>query len=101
MSWPVVDGTTVSVDFVVIMKAVGTTAKASRYAGNVTYQRNSAGAPSIVGAADYATVQETTAGDGAVFNLASNTLQVDVTSADADDRNWAIHARIHEVVDDA
>jgi hypothetical protein len=101
MTWPVIDGATTTIDYVIIMKAVGTTAKAARYSGNVTYQRNSAGAPSIVGAEDYGTPQETTAGDDAAFAISTNDLLVNVTSADGDDRNWFIRASITEVLDDA
>lgn len=99
-SWPVVDGTTTRVEFTVVMKATGTTAKAASYKGSVTYQRNSAGTPTICGAAEYDTAQETTAGDGVAFNLAGNNLQVDATSADADDRNWTIYLKIYECLDD-
>jgi hypothetical protein len=97
----ILDGTSTTFDFIAGMKAVGTTAKAGRWDGKVTYQRNSAGAPSIVGAAEYGPPQETTAGDGVTFDLSGNVLRVLATAADADDRNWTCALRVHETLDDA
>ncbi len=100
-SFTILDGTSVTFDFVAGMKAVGTTAKAGRWDGKVTYQRNSGGAPAIVGAAEYGTAQENVAGDGVTFDLSGNVLRVLATAADADDRNWTCELRVHETLDDA
>jgi hypothetical protein len=96
----IADNTTTTVDFVAIMRAVSTTAKAGRWAGTVTYYRNGS-TPVIVGSATYDTAVETTGGDDVLFNLSSNDLQIQVTSADADDRNWSIEARVHSVTNAA
>lgn len=96
----IADNTTTTVDFIAIMRAVGATAKGGRWGGKVTYYRNG-GAPQIVGSATYDTAAETTAGDDVAFNLSTNDLEIRVTSADADDRNWSIEARVQTVTNAA
>lgn len=100
--WTMVDGTTTRFDVVVTMKAVGSTAKAASYTGNVTAQRNGS-TTAIVGAAEYGTAQETTAGDGIAWLVddGTDTVSLGLTSADGDDRNWTMQVRIMEVTDDA
>ena len=99
-SHTIVDNTTTTFDFVCTMRATGATAKAGRWSGTVTYYRNG-GAPVIVGAAEYGTAFETTAGDDVTFLISTNTLQVIVTSADADDRNWTCALRVQETLNTA
>jgi hypothetical protein len=91
------DETTVTYDFDVTMARRTTVSKAGNYRGKVTYRRTGGGAPTAVGAAEYRTDQETTAGDGVAFAVNGNAIEVRYTSADADGRNWGGELRIAQV----
>lgn len=61
--------------------------------GWATYLRE-AGAASLVGSIHYDTPQRVDAGDTVTLSLASSTVSVDITAADAADRKWDIELKI-------
>jgi hypothetical protein len=69
--------------------------KSAGYKRHVNYLR-AAGAPAIVGAIVSGTDQETTPADDVTFTLNGNTIEVTVTAADADPRNWTCELRVQE-----
>ena len=71
--------------------------KAGTYRGKATYRRTSAGSPTLVGSIVYDADQETTSGDTVTFNVSTNDIQVQVTAADSDGRNWYCRYDIVEV----
>jgi len=93
-----VDETCCTFDFTASMAKVTTVTKAGRWDGKVTYRRTGGGAPAIVGAAEYGTAQETTAGDDVAFSVSGNIVRVLATAADGDDRNWTCELRAHETL---
>lgn len=94
-SFTMSDETLVTFDFIATAAKTTAVTKGGRYKGSVTYRRTSAGAPTIVGAAEYATAQETEA-NTVEFNVSSNDVQVRVTQADTDERNWILELRVQE-----
>lgn len=97
-SFTMLDETSVTFDFVASMKAVGAVAKAGRWSGTATYYRTGGGAPTLAGAAAYATAQETTAGDDVAFSVSGNIIRVLATSADVSGRNWFARLNVQEVL---
>lgn len=97
-AYTMADETCVTIDFVVTMARRTNVTKAGRYKGSATYRRTGGGAPALVGAAEYATDQETTAGDGVAIDVSSNDIRIRVTAADADNRNWFGEARVQVTV---
>lgn len=97
-SFDMLDETSATFDFTAHMTGSPAATKGGRWDGKVTYRRTAAGAPTIVGAAEYGTAQEDVAGDDVAFNVSGNTIQVLATAADADDRNWTCELRVHETL---
>jgi hypothetical protein len=95
-SYTMSDETSCTFDFVGGMKGVAGVAKSGRFAGAACYQRNAAGAPTLVGAIVYATPQVTAAGDDMTFNVNGNAIEVVVTTIDGDDRINTIELRVAE-----
>lgn len=70
--------------------------KAGKYVRVVTYRRTGGGAPTIVGAIETGTDQETTAADDVTFTVSGNIVQVACTPADTDGRNWSCELTVRE-----
>lgn len=96
-SFAMLDLTVVTFEYVVTCARRTATSKGGTYRAAVTYRRNGAG-PTIVGSNVAQTDQETTAGDGVAWNVNGNTIEVKVTAADTDPRNWGCELTVREVV---
>lgn len=96
-SFAMSDLTCCAFEYVVTCARRTAVSKAGTYRAAVTYRRNGAG-PTIVGANVAATDQETTAGDGVAWNVNGNTLEVRVTAADTDPRNWGCRLSVLEML---
>lgn len=94
----ILDETSVRLDFTASMKATGVNAKSGGFAGSATYMRSAGGAPSLVGAATYATQQRTVAGDDVTFSVTGNIVRVLASAADVDGRNWTCEFRVAETL---
>lgn len=97
-SFTMLDETSCDFAFSAGMKGVAGVTKSGGWDGKVTYQRNAAGAPAIVGAVEYGTSRETVVGDGVTFDISGNDVRVLATAADADDRNWTCEFRVAETL---
>lgn len=91
------DQTNCSFEYIVTCARRTAVSKAGTYRAKVDYRRNASG-PTIVGANVADTDQETTAGDGVAWNVNGNTIEVKVTAADTDPRNWSCELIVREVV---
>jgi hypothetical protein len=96
-SFTMLDLTVCSFEYHITCARQTATSKGGTYRAAVTYRRNGAG-PTIVGANVAQTDQETTAGDGVAWNVNGNVLEVKVTAADTDPRNWGGFLRVQEMV---
>jgi hypothetical protein len=83
-------------DFCVVASRDSSATKGGRWKGSVTY-RMVAGAPTIIGSADYATAHETDAGMDVLFNLNVATIEVQVTGVAANTINWFCELRVQQV----
>jgi hypothetical protein len=96
-SFTILDETSVEVDFVVNFVGQTGIVKGGAYKGTVSYQRSSAGAPTIIGAAVYSTPQETEV-NSVLFDVTGNVISAQAIAADTDGRNWTCELRVQETV---
>lgn len=97
LSYDMPDECVCTFDFEITMCRDTAATKGGTYKGNVTYRRTGGGDPQLVGAAVYATEQETTAGDTVTFAVSSNAIRPQVTAADTDGRYWFGEMRVQQV----
>ena len=95
-SYEMADETLVAFDVIVTCARKTNVTKGGRYKRSVVYRRTGGGAPTIVGALESGTDQETTAGDDVTIDVSGNDVRVRVTAADSDPRNWFAEFRVQE-----
>lgn len=87
VSYTMADETLVVFDVLVGVSRRTNVTKGGRYKRSFVYRRTGGGAPTIVGAVESSTDQETTAGDDVTIDVSSNDVRVRFTAADSDGRN--------------
>ncbi len=84
---------------VIVTAARGTNVtKGGRWKRSVVYRRTSAGAPTIVGAIETGTDEETDAAWDVTIDVSSNTVRVRVTGAGSTNVNWTCELRVQETL---
>ncbi len=97
-SFTQLDETLVAYDVVVTAARGTNVTKGGRYKRSVVYRRTSAGAPTIVGALESGTDEETDAAMDCTIDVSGNAVRVRVTGIAATNFNWTCELRVQETI---
>lgn len=97
-SFAMSDETSCAFDVIVTASRQTNVTKCGRWKRSALYSRTSAGAPTLIGAIETGTDEETDAAWDVTLDVSSNTVRVRVTGAAATALNWTCELRVQETL---